>query len=126
MNQLRIRQSEICLFLHFANRRLEEILARLDGACDELVAIRILPRDQRPGTKFVPEHHLVAFRIVSENGHGVAALHQLPGDPLSAARVALHIEVVAVDLQESLVQGRLAGDARRQLFPRHEISSLKL
>nr|PZN61554.1 MAG: hypothetical protein DIU62_13290 [Pseudomonadota bacterium] len=57
------------------------------------------------GAEFVAEHDDVAPGIVGEHAHRVAALHQFPVEAVQAAIVIPGFEAIAVQLQESVVEG---------------------
>src|ERR1700733_15661611 len=105
MNEHWITQNKARLFLHLSNSGLQRRLISFDGACHEVVPIRVLAGDDCAGTKLVSEHDLIAARVMAEHGDRIAALHHFPRDPPDPSAVFLDVEFILIYLKKSLVQG---------------------
>src|SRR5690606_12790079 len=61
----------------------------------------------------------VACRVVTEHGDRVAALHHFPCEPLKAARMPFHLDLVPVHLQKAGMERDDSHDPRIELAFRH-------
>src|SRR5690606_32287289 len=104
------------LLLHLPDRGLDDRLAFLERAGDELLEKRIVVAGgESARTKLVDEHDLVPARVVAEHADGVAARHGLPRDRAPAAAVPVDRDHVAVQRQETGEKSRDALDRRLRL-----------
>src|SRR5690606_24991828 len=125
MHQHRLAKLEARLLPHLSHGGVDRRLVLADHACGERIRERIVPRGEEPGPELVHEHDLVADRVVPEHGDGMTALHDLARQPLDAALVTLHVELVPIHAQEAGVKGRHAPDLPAGLTKAHAGSSFR-
>jgi hypothetical protein len=90
-----------------------------DGACHEVVPIRVVTGNDCARTKLVSEHYLIANRIMAEHGDRVTALHYFPRGPPDPSLVFLDIEFISIYPEESLVERCSLANDGSQLFWYH-------
>src|SRR4051812_19676141 len=102
MDEDGIREIEVRFLLHLPHPRFNRRLVLADAAGDEVVGKGIVTRHQGAWADLVDQHDLVASWIVAEDSDGVPSLHHLPGELVRPAFMFLHLDLIAVELEETV------------------------
>src|SRR4051794_29856706 len=110
MDDDRLGEHEPRLFLHFTNGHGFWRLVALDRARDERLEERRVARDRGARAKLPDQYDLITLRVVTQDAHRMAALHDIPDHLPMTSFEALHLEYIATELA-----GDIGGQCRSAL-----------